>query len=68
MRNVKLGRCDTNFKVIGLTRLEIKPDSTATEADALITRPSELFKNNKVKKYLAFFSFKGMSAGKILLN
>ena len=26
---------NTNFKVIGLTRLEIKPESTAPEADAL---------------------------------
>ena len=33
---------NTNFKVIGLTRLEIKPESTAPEADALTTRPSEL--------------------------
>ena len=32
----------TNFKVIGLTRLAIKLKSTAPEADALITRPSEL--------------------------
>ena len=35
---------DTNFKVIGLTRLGIKPKSTAPEADALTTRPSELLK------------------------
>ena len=35
---------NTNFKVIGLTRLGIKPKSTApTEADALTTRPSELY-------------------------
>ena len=33
---------NANFKVIGLTRLEIKPKSTAREADALTTRPSEL--------------------------
>ena len=32
-----------NFKVIGLTRLGIKPESTAPEADALTTRPSELY-------------------------
>ena len=31
-----------NFKVIGLTRLVIKPKSTAPEADAPTTRPSEL--------------------------
>ena len=29
---------NTNFKVIGLTRLGIKPKSTAPEADALTTR------------------------------
>ena len=33
---------NTNFKVFGLTRLDIKPESTAPEADALTTRPSEL--------------------------
>ena len=33
---------NTNFKVIGLTRLGIKPKSTAPEADALTTSPSEL--------------------------
>ena len=33
---------NTNFKVIGLTRLGIKPESTAPEADALTTWPSEL--------------------------
>ena len=33
---------NTNFKVIGLIRLGIKPKSTAPEADALTTRPSEL--------------------------
>ena len=33
---------NVNFKVIGLTRLAIKSKSTAPEADALTTRPSEL--------------------------
>ena len=33
---------NTSFKVIGLARLGIKPESTAPEADALTTRPSEL--------------------------
>ena len=33
---------NTNFKVIGLARLGIKPKSTDPEADALTTRPSEL--------------------------
>ena len=32
---------NTNFKVIGLTQFGIKPKSTAPEADALTTRPSE---------------------------
>ena len=46
---------NTNFTVTGLTRHEIKPESTRTapEADALTTRPSELFL--KIKK-VAFFS------------
>ena len=33
---------NTNFMVIGLIRLRIKADSTAPEAGALSTRPSEL--------------------------
>ena len=33
---------NTNVKVIGLTRLEIKTKFTALEADALTTRPCEL--------------------------
>ena len=33
---------DSNVKVIGLTRLGIKTQSTALEVDALTTRPSEL--------------------------
>ena len=33
---------NTNFAVIGLTRLGIKPESTVLQADALTTRPSEL--------------------------
>ena len=33
-----------NFKVIGLTRVGIKPKSIASEADALTSRPSELLK------------------------
>ena len=34
---------NTNFKVIGLTQLGIKPKSSALEADALTTRLSEQF-------------------------
>ena len=33
---------NTNFKVIGLTRLGIKLKFAAPEANALVTRPSEL--------------------------
>ena len=33
---------NTNFKDIGLTRLGIKPESTAPKEDALTTRQSEL--------------------------
>ena len=33
---------NTNFTVIGLTRLGIKPESTAQETDALTTRPLEI--------------------------
>ena len=33
---------NTNFKIIGLTQLGIKPESTAPDADALTTWPSEL--------------------------
>ena len=34
---------NTKFKVIGLTRLEIKPKSTVPKADARTTRTPELF-------------------------
>ena len=34
----------TNFTVVGLTRLGMKLEFTASEADALTTVPSELFK------------------------
>ena len=46
MLSVKQGAGYTNFKVIGLTRLGIKPKSTAPEADALTTRPSELLRRS----------------------
>ena len=38
---------NTNFKVIGLTRLGIKPKSTAPEAEVLTTGTSELFVNQR---------------------
>ena len=46
---------NTDFKVIGLTRLGIIPESTAPEAEALITRPSELFNlvNGQLRSELA---------------
>ena len=34
---------NTNFKVIDLNRLGIKPESAAPEADAFTPRPSELY-------------------------
>ena len=36
---------NTNFKLIGLTRLGINPKSRAPEANALTTRPSELLQH-----------------------
>ena len=42
MLSVKQGAVNTNFEVIGLTRLGIKSKSTTAEADALGTRPFEL--------------------------
>ena len=37
---------NTNFSVIGLTRLGIKPESTVSEADTLTTRPPELLNSS----------------------
>ena len=63
---------NTNFKVIGLTRLGIKSKSTAPEADALTTRPSELLNFNKVcpksvqnvlKWPLQYVNFQTLSGG-----
>ena len=48
---------NTNFKVIGLTPLGIKPKSTASEADALTTRPSELLEMLLSTTVLAYFIF-----------
>ena len=45
MLSVKQEAVNTNFTVIGLIRLGIKPKPTAPEADALTTRPSERFKS-----------------------
>ena len=43
MLSVKQEAVIINFKVISLTRLEIKPESTAHETEALTTRLSSLF-------------------------
>ena len=63
----------TNFKVIGLTLLGIKPKSTALEADARTTRPSELSKilltlstqnqnsNNYAKKFTPIYTLNSSS-------
>ena len=40
---------NTNVEVIGLTRIGIKPETTAPEADALTTRSSKLLKKNYLK-------------------
>ena len=45
---------NTNFQVIGLTRLGIKPKSTAPEADAHTTRSSELKRHVEVQIYRPF--------------
>ena len=42
---------NTNFKVISLTRLGMKPESTAPDTDALTTWPSEqLLKRTKANR------------------
>ena len=52
---------NTYVKVIGLTRLGVKPESTAPEADALTTRLSELMVSSmmheKQMKTLALLTF-----------
>ena len=45
-----------NFKVIGLTRLGIKPKSTALEANALTTRLSELLQTHDKAHVTVFFT------------
>ena len=45
------------FKVIGLTRLEIKPKSTVPEADALTTRPSELLNSRTILPVFPYTRF-----------
>ena len=55
MLSVKKGNCEyqLNFQVIALTRLGIKPESTAPETDALTNGLFELFDNeteNKIKQ------------------
>ena len=45
---------NTNFKIIGLTRLKIKPESAARKVDALTTRSSELLMDLNEKQSLKF--------------
>ena len=45
---------NSNFEVIDLIRLGIKPKFTATEANALTTRPSEAVKSKKSKDEAIF--------------
>ena len=40
---------NTNFKVIGLTQLGIKSESTVPEVDALTARPSELYVQTRLR-------------------
>ena len=49
---------NTNFKVIGLTRHGSKPKSTAAEADALTTGPSELKKMMRIVQQLIELKFR----------
>ena len=44
MLRVKQEAVNTNFKVISLTRIGMKPESAAPEADALTTWPSKLLR------------------------
>ena len=49
---------NTNYKVIGLTRLETKLESTAPEANTFTTRPSELLftvRSQKKQRLLVYY-------------
>ena len=60
---------NTNVKVIGLTRLGIKPKSTvAPEADALTTRPSELLEINLIYYWWSCRNQKNAAATKLTLQ
>ena len=55
---------NANFEVIGLTRLGIKFESTATEANALTALPSDLFNITLPTKQLAtIILWNGLTAG-----
>ena len=54
---------NTDFKVIGSTRLGIKPDSMAPEADALITRTSDQLNITGITK-----QSENENGGKLLLK
>ena len=47
---------NSNFEVIGLTQLEMKPESTAPQEDAPSTPPSEQLKLNQLRSLLTFQS------------
>ena len=51
---------NSNSKVIGLTRLRIKPKSAAPEADALNNRPSELNSYYHIHKMAMVLTKKGV--------
>ena len=56
MLSVEKGSCEYHFNnVIGLIRLGIKPESAATEADALNTWPSELKKELMLTRIVLAF-------------
>ena len=47
---------NTYFKVIDLTRLRIKRESAAPEADALFNRPSELYLTRQHNRFVVYLS------------
>ena len=55
MLSIKQEAVNNNFKVIGLTRLRIKFESTASKAEDLSTRPSELLKTFKYSSFQASY-------------
>ena len=56
---------NTNFKVLGLIRLGIKPEFTAPEAGALTTRTSELLES--LRQVYLLWRWKGHLRGSLVL-